>query len=446
MLSPDLLASRRAFLGQTLGLALWQRNAGVFLPADFGAAGDGTRLDTKPLQAAIDAAARAGGGTVLLPRGRYLSGTLFLKSHVTLHLAPGAVLLGSANLNDYPITVPKLRSYTDNYTDKSLLYGEDLENVAIEGSGILDGQGKSFAGPYKVRPYMLRLIGCRRVSVSAVAFRNSPMWVQHYMACEDVAIRGISVHSRVNANNDGIDIDGCDRVRISDCDISSGDDAIVLKSTLARSAKNVVITNCVLSTHCNALKLGTESNGGFENIMVSNCTIYDTRLSGIALEAVDGGTLDRVQFSNITMDGVGAPVFLRLGDRARPFEPGGPRQPIGKLRNVIIRDVQAVRASRTGCAIAGLPGHPIEDVTLDNIRLEFEGGGKPSHTAGAVPENADKYPEHHMFGTLPAYGFYCRHVRRIQFRNVQVKSVQPEERPRLVTDDVEGLLVSGSPL
>lgn len=437
---------RRAFLALPTGIALWQRQPGLYLPSTFGAAGDGIRLDTKPLQAAINAAGQAGGGTVLLPPGRYLSGTLFLKSNVTLHLSAGATLLGSPNLADYPVTVSKIRSYTDNYTDKSLLYGEDLENVAIEGAGTLDGQGKSFSGPYMVRPYMLRLINCRRVAVNNVAFKNSPMWVQHYLACDDVAIRGITVHSRVNANNDGIDIDGCDRVRISDCDISSGDDAIVIKSTLLRPARNIVVTNCTLSTHCNALKLGTESNGGFENIAISNCTIYDTRLSGIALEAVDGGTLDRVQVSNITMDGVGAPIFLRLGDRARPFETGGPRQPPGRLRNVILRDIQAVRASTVGCAIAGIPGHSIEDVTLDNIRLEFLGGGKATHAPGAVPENADKYPEHHMFGTLPAYAFYCRHVRRIHFRDVQVRAAQPDARPALITEDVEGLRISGAPL
>lgn len=443
---------RRAFLALPAlpalpaGIALWQRQPGLYLPSTFGAAADGVRLDTKPLQAAINAAAQAGGGTVLLSPGRYLSGTLFLKSNVTLHLSPGATLLGSPNLADYPVTVPKIRSYTDNYTDKSLLYGEDLENVGIEGAGTLDGQGKSFPGPYKVRPYMLRLINCRRVAVNNVAFKNSPMWVQHYLACDDVAIRGITVHSRVNANNDGIDIDGCDRVRISDCDISSGDDAIVIKSTLLRPARNIVVTNCTLSTHCNALKLGTESNGGFENIAISNCTIYDTRLSGIALEAVDGGTLDRVQVSNIMMDGVGAPIFLRLGDRARPFETNGPRQPPGRLRNVILRDIQAVRASTVGCTIAGIPGHLIEDVTFDNIRLEFLGGGKATHAPGAVPENADKYPEHHMFGTLPAYAFYCRHVRRIHFRDVQVRTAQPDSRPALVTEDVEGLRISGAPL
>ena len=437
---------RRRFLAGSAGSAFALGNVPLFTPSNYGAVGDGKRLDTKPLQSAIDACARAGGGTVLLPAGRYLCGTLFLKSNVTLHLSAGCVLLGSPNLADYPTTIPGLRSYTDNYCEKCLIYGENLENITIEGAGIIDGQGKAFTGPYKVRPFLLRLAACRRVNVSGIAFKDSPMWVQHYLACENVAIHGISVHSRANANNDGIDIDGCDRVRISDCEISSGDDAIVLKSTFGRPAKNVVVNNCVLSTHCNALKLGTESNGGFESIVISNCTIYETRLAGIALESVDGGRLDRVQVANITMDGVGAPIFLRLGDRGRPYEKDGPRQPPGRLRNVIIRDVQAVRAGRIGCAMSGLPGHPIEDVALDNIRLEFEGGGKPLHARGEVPEYPDKYPEYSMFGALPAFGFYCRHVRGLHFRDVHLTAARPEERPALLTDDVEGMEISGSNL
>lgn len=393
----------------------------------------------KPLQSVIDACARAGGGTVYFPPGRYLTGTLFLKSHVRLHLDAGATLVGSSQLSDYPVTVCGFRSYTDNYTDKSLLYGENLDNVGIEGAGTIDGQGAAFQGPYKVRPYMIRLIGCRGVHVSGVTIRDSPMWVQHYLNCEDVHIAGITVRSRVNANNDGIDIDCSERVRISDCDISSGDDAIVLKSTAARPCRNVVITNCVLSSRCNALKLGTETNGGFENIVIDNCSIYDTRLSGIALEIVDGGTLDRVTISNIVMNQVGAPIFIRLGDRARPFREGDPRPGVGKLRQVLIGNVQATAGGQVGCAIAGLPDHPIEGVTLENIRLTFEGGGKPANPLGAVPEHPEKYPEHSMFGALPAYGFYCRHVRDLTLRDVRVSCAEPETRPGLICDDVAGL-------
>jgi polygalacturonase len=369
---------------------------------------------------------------------------VYLKSNVSLYLERGAVLLGSKNLEDYPVTIAQYRSYTDNYTERSLLYGENLENVGLEGAGTIDGQGAAFKGPYKVRPYMIRMIGCRNVTTSGLTLRNSPMWVQHYLACDNVYVCGLTVSSRVNANNDGINIDSCDRVRIADCDISSGDDAIVLKSTSARVCRNVTVANCVLSTLCNALKLGTESNGGFEDIAISNCVVYDTRLAGIALEMVDGGVLDRVTVTNVTMNKVGAPVFVRLGNRARPFQEKMAKPGMGRLRNVIISNVQASGGGKAGCSITGLPKHLVEHITLENIRLWFEGGGTREDARRPVPEVPDKYPEYSMFGVLPAYGFYCRHARKMTFHNVEVYAPKEEERLPLVTDDVEDLTVSGS--
>jgi polygalacturonase len=408
-----------------------------------GAQGDGRSLSTPAIQKTIDACSQAGGGTVYFPPGRFLSGTLVLRDHVRLFLDAGAVLAGSTNLADYPLHVPALRSFTDTYTNKSLIYAEKAVDVAIEGRGTIDGQGAAFKGPYMVRPYMLRFIECHDVAVTDITIRDSPMWVQHYLACDNVALRGLTVHSLVNQNNDGIDIDCCDRVRISDCDIRSGDDAIVLKSTAARPCRRVTITNCVLSTLCNALKMGTESNGGFEDVVVSNCTVYDTRLAGIALEIVDGGAMDRVSFSNITMNGVGAPIFIRLGDRGRPFVENGPRQPTGTLRNVILTGIQAARAGRTGCAIAGLPGHLIERLTLENLRLEFDGGGKKRETE--VPEVPDKYPEFKMFGELPAYGLYFRHARGVRLRNIELSTAKPDPREAMVFDDASDIRKDRTP-
>ncbi|MBN2130332.1 MAG: hypothetical protein JW741_12590, partial [Sedimentisphaerales bacterium] len=200
---------------------------------DYGANPNGQRRCTEAIQKAIDACAADGGGTVYLPPGTFLSGTLTFKSDVTLRLAAGCTLLGSTDLRDYPVTVPKYRSYTDNYTDKSLIYAENVERIAITGRGVIDGRGAAFKGPYKVRPYLMRFIECRDVTVEGVTIRNSPMWVQHYLACDDVRITGVTVKSHVNHNNDGIDIDSCRRVVISGCNIDSGDDAIVLKSTSA---------------------------------------------------------------------------------------------------------------------------------------------------------------------------------------------------------------------
>jgi len=427
---------------------------GVFDVRAFGAKGDGSILDTKSIQAAIDACAAAGGGRVVLAGGRFLSGTIELKSRVSLYMEAGAVLLGSTDLKDYPVRVQGFRSYTDNYTDKSLIYAEKAEGISILGWGTIDGQGKSFKGPYKVRPYMIRIIECENVTVRDVTIVNSPMWVQHYLACTNVLIDGITVHSKVNGNNDGIDIDCCDKVRISNCEVNSGDDAIVLKSTADRVCRDVTVTNCVLSSHCNAFKCGTESNGGFQNITVSNCTIYDTRLAGIALELVDGGVFDGVTVSNITMTDVrGAAIFIRLGNRARPYlstgpggskgtftaKPGAKKPGIGSMRNIVISNVLARGVGSTGCAITGLPDHPVENVTLENIRIRFKGGGTREMVERTIPEQESRYPEYSMFGELPAYGFYGRHAENLRFYRVDLKYEEEDQRPGFVFDDVNGL-------
>jgi len=415
----------------------------VYDVRDYGAEGDGKMLCTKAIQKTIDECAKDGGGTVYLPPGTFLSGTIYMKSGVMLKLDAGCTLLGSTDLKDYPPTVQAFRSYTDNYTDKSLIYGENLERIGIIGRGVIDGQGGSFKGPYKVRPFMIRFIQCRNVTVMDVTIRNSPMWVQHYLACDDVHISGITVRSRVNRNNDGINIDCCHRVIISDCNIDSGDDAIVLKSTSARLCKNVVVNNCVLRSHCNGLKMGTESNGGFQSIVITGCSIYDTRLAGVALEIVDGGTMDRVVVSNITMNKIGAPIFLRLGNRARPFKKDMEKPGIGVLRNVTISNIEATGANPTGCAISGLPEAKIENVTINNVRLSFAGGGIKQDAVRDILEKPDAYPEYSMFGKLPAYGFYCRHVKGLKLNNVQLQLATGDQRHALVLEDVQDALVDG---
>ncbi len=428
------------FLWLLTGAAVWGAEK-VYDVCDYGAKGDGKTLCTQAVQRAIDRCAEDGGGTVYLPAGTFLSGTIYMKSYVTLKLGAGCTLLGSADLKDYPRTAQAFRSYTDNYTDKSLIYGENLDRIAITGRGTIDGQGASFKGPYKVRPYMIRFIQCSNVVVEGVTLKNSPMWVQHYLACDDVRISGIMVRSHVNANNDGINIDCCHRVIILGCNIDSGDDAIVLKSTSARPCKDVVVGNCVLRSNCNGLKMGTESNGGFQNIVLTRCSIYDTRLAGVALEIVDGGMMDRVVVSDITMNKVGAPIFLRLGNRARLFKKDMKKPGLGVLRNVTISNIEARGANPTGCAISGLPEAKIENVTLSNLRLSFAGGGTKEDVGRVVPERPADYPEYSMFGRLPAYGFYCRHVKGLKFRNVQLQLAKGDKRHALVLEDVEGALI-----
>ena len=429
---------------------------------DYGAKGDGTSLDTKAVQQAIDAANKNGGGTVFFPAGKYLSGTIFFRSNVSIYLDAGATLLGSKNLDDYPKTICEYRSYTDNYTVRSLIYAEKMENISIMGMGTVDGQGAAFnhfqtrEDPgYKQRPYMFRFIECKNIKVRDITIINSPMWVQHYLACEDVLIDGITVNSFVAWNNDGIDIDSCSEVRISNCNINSGDDAIVLKATSDRPCKNVVVTNCIISSHCNAFKLGTESNGGFMNIAFNNSIIHSTRLAGIALEMVDGGNLERISINNLNMENCGTAIFIRLGNRARPFlskGPGGGNAAwtldnkkdaiipgMGLLSDIMISNIQATGIGQVGCSVSGIPDHPVQNVTLKNVRIEYIGGGTSDLIDREIPEVEKNYPEYGMFGTLPSYGFYVRHANNIRFENFELKYKDKDHRPAVIFEDVQNL-------
>lgn len=433
---------------------------GVWDPQDFGAVPDGKTLCTEAIQKAIEACTAAGGGTVRLTGGKFLSGTIYLRNGVTIEIAAGTTLLGSTNIADYPHNVPAVRSYTDNYVKQSLIAGEGLHDIGLVGTGTIDGQGPSFKmadkkRPYENRPYIIRLVNCRGVVIEDITLRHSAMWMQHYLGCERVTIRGIQVWNFGNANNDGLDIDGCKDCNVSGCIFESDDDAITLKSTFERPCEGITIANCIARSHCNAIKMGTESNGGFKDIAISNCVITsppdDAQLiygmqrgmCGVALETVDGGILERIAIDNITIRGVNVPLFLRLGDRARAFKEGMGRPPVGSFRDVVIANVVATGAGKTGCSITGIPGHAIENVSLNNISLSFEGGGTRAMADNQVRELEDRYPESKMFGDLPAFGFYCRHVRGLRFSNLRFGAASGEQRHAMVFDDVENVSIAG---
>ncbi len=443
---------------------------------DFGAVGDGHTYDTAAIQKAIDTCAENGGGIVLFPVGRYLSGMIHLRSHVTLDLVPSAVLLGSTRLEDYPLTQCKFASYSDLYSGRALIWGEGLEDVGITGAGTIDGQGASFKAnrptqekareltrdwadpgryrPHAVyidRPFLLRLVSCTGVHIEGIKLCHSAMFAQHYLNCQSIHIHGISVYNHCSYNNDMMDIDCCRDVIISDCCGDSDDDALTLKSNAGFPTENVVISNCILSSHCNAIKMGTESSGGFKNITISNCVIRPSRdreamagedngLAGIALEIVDGGTLDGITITNTAISGQTTPLFVRLGNRARPYRKDLPIPGMGVLRNVVISNLVAKNAGTMSCSITGLPGYPVENVILSNIQIGTA-GGDPGTIPNEIPEQPDKYPESAMFGPLPAYGFYCRHVRGLSFRDVFLSSAQPDPRPAFVFDDVADLVL-----
>ncbi len=384
----------------------------------FGAMGDGKTLDTPALQRAIDACAEEGGGTVVFPAGKYITGSLHLRDRITLWLGAGTVLKGSADDADYdPPEELAFKNDADGETSffhHSLIWGENVENVNIIGEGVIDGNRKRRGGP---KPIALKC--CRYVSIKGIRIVNAPNYAISLLAADHVNIDGVTI---LNAYSDGIDPDSCKNVRIANCHIESWDDAIVPKASLAlgklRATENLSVSNCYLATGCNCFKLGTESGGGFKHIAVTNCVMgvlegLRPAQSGIALETVDGAELDGVVVSNVTMRDVRCPIFLRLGNRGRDMDTPVP----GELKNVVISNVVATGASLP-CIIAGIPGHNVMGVTLAGIRVAYRGGGVYRPIDEPVPESLDEYPDPMMFGGLPAYGLYCRHANGLALSNI----------------------------
>ncbi|MBC7783950.1 MAG: right-handed parallel beta-helix repeat-containing protein [Burkholderiales bacterium] len=405
----------------------------------FGAIGDGVTVNTVSIQQAIDACTAQGGGVVSVPAGKFVTGTIQLKDNVRLRLEPQAVLLGSTNVHDYR-NVDPFKDGLGADMGSALVVAVDATNVGIEGAGAIDGQGKAVAAaqkPYKIRPFLVRWVRCTNGEVKDVTLLNSGAWGLHMFQCSDVSVSGVTIRSRGLANNDGIDIDSCQKVCITGCDIDTGDDAICLKATSTMACSDIVVRDCVLKTSCNAIKLGTESIGDFERVRVSNCQIRDTGMAGIALYSVDGAHLRDVQISVIDMDGITVPISIRLGARLKTFREGDRPKPPGTLGDVTISNVRAKRAKQIGMLINGIPDHRIQALTLENIEIELPGGGRAEDAKVELAENVAKYPEMLMFGrVMPAYGMYVRHVDGITFNNVKTTVLKPDPRPAAVLIDV----------
>lgn len=446
------------------GMAAAQPQAKMVNIRDYGAAGDGKTLDTRAINKAIEAAAEAGGGTVYFPAGTYPSYSIRLKSHIALYLDQGATLLAAEPTEDEGYD-PAEPNPTDMYQDfghshwhNSLIWGEQIEDVSILGPGLIHGKGLDRWDSDKPgrgnKAVALKL--CRNVIIRDVSFLMGGHFCILATGVDNMTLDNI----KIDTNRDGVNIDCCRNVRVSNCTVNSPfDDGICLKSSygmgFARATENVTITNCQLSgwdpgtlldgtygtTYTKApdkdgvtgrIKFGTESNGGFRNITISNCVFR--RCRGLALETVDGGLLEDVSISNITMHDIfNSPLFLRLGSRMR----GPEGVPVGKLRRVSISNLVVYNADpHFGSIISGIPGHDIEDVTLRNITIYYQGGGTKEQAARKVPENADAYPEPSMFGDMPAYGFFIRHVDGIEISDVEVRFMEEDLRPAFILTDV----------
>lgn len=436
----------------------------------FGATGNGETLDTPAINRAIDAAAANGGGTVIFPAGSYLCYSIHLKSDVDLYLGPGASIIAAdapaAGGQGYDPPEP---NQWDHYQDfghshwhNSLIWGESIHNFSILGPGRIWGRGLSrgsedTALPAGVGNKSISLKNCHNVILRDFSILHGGHFGVLATGVDNLTIDNLLI----DTNRDGIDVDCCRNVRISNCSVNSPwDDAICPKSSFAlgfaRPTENVTITNCYVTggyqegtlldttfkkldrdpkyPHNGRIKCGTESNGGFRNIAITNCVLEDCR--GIALESVDGALLEDVTISNITMrDVTDVPFFLRLGARMR----GPEGVAVGQLRRVLISNVVVSNAeSKQAALVTGIPGHYIEDLRFQNIYIQHRGGGTKEAAAISPPEIESDYPDPDRFGPLPAHGFFVRHVKGIEMRDIEIKPMAADLRPAFVFDDVDG--------
>lgn len=479
-------------------------NAGPVLDVRaFGAKGDGKVLDHDALNRAIDEAARSG-GTVVLPKGRYLCFSIRLKSNVTLVIGTGAVIEAAdpaVHAGAYDLPEPTehdvYQDFGHSHFRNSLIWGEGLESVSILGPGMIHGIGLTRHGPgprwlnagshpnsmagmpradmATLEPARTRMNGqankaialknCRRVTLEGFTVLKGGHFAILATGTDDLKVEDLVI----DTDRDGIDIDACRNVSITRCKVNSpNDDAIVLKASLAlgepRATENVTISGCAVSGFdmgtmlggtygrtqqlapdrdrvTGRIKLGTESNGGFRNISIRDSTFERSR--GLALETVDGGALEDVTVSNLTMREVTtAPLFLRTGDRRRGPEGTG----LGAIRRVSIANVTATGIDpRYPASIVGLPDSPVEDVSLSNIHLTYEGGGTAEDAARTVPDARDSYPEPSMFGTLPAHGLYVRDARRLRIDGLDIATEKPDARPAIIVERGDDIRFTRSP-
>ena len=455
----------------------------------YGATGDGKTIDTPAINKAIETANAAGGGTVRFPAGTYASFSIHLKSNVTLFLDAGSIILGASipveglttgGYDAFESNQPweKYQDFGHNHWHNSLIWGENISNVAILGTGLIWGKGLSRGDDYipnaKLPGMGNKAIGLK--NCHNVLLRDFSVLEAGHFAVLATGVDNLTIdHLAIDTNRDGIDIDCCRNVRVSNCSINSPwDDAICPKSSFAlgyaRTTENVTISDCYVTgayqvgsmldgtwkrwptdkaeqakilpyfpkEFNGSIKLGTESNGGFKNIAISNC-VFDG-CKGFAVESSDGAIVEGITFSGITMrDCTNTPIFLRLG--ARMSGPDG--VPVGSMRGIVISDVVSYNSdSRLGGGgiISGIPGHAIENIKIHDVYLQHGGGGTKKMAALELPESVhdDPWPDPDMFGDIPASGFFLRHVANIEFTNVEIAFEQPEARPVFVMEQVDG--------
>ena len=437
-----------------------ERPAGkIYDVISYGAKGDGTTINTRAIQSAIDASSAAGGGAVYLHDGIFVTGTLELKDHVTLFIAAGSILRASADPADY---IPKrcaLPSYRGK-EDYQLIYAEKRRDLHITGGGIIDGFSHGKLWPWKNqkeqrvinRPRLIRMVECRQIGIDRISLIRSAYWTQYYEDCDSLTIS----HERVRCytgqdNQDGIDISGCRHVELSHYYAITGDDAVCIKTMSAGKCEDLSIHDILVRhSNCHAVKIGTETHSDIRNVRVRG-VVADARY-GTAIESVDGSMVEDVLYEDILLTGCSVPIFIRLGQRGRTYAGGPMPAPSSGMRNITVRNltntgigfVEARDGPGVGSSISGVPGSPIEHLSIENCHLLYYGSRLDTSLVHRdIPEQVKSYPEFNILGVGPAYGLYFRHIKDLSCRNIDIRCLKEDVRPAIVLDDVSGERLSG---
>ncbi len=420
-----------------------------------GAIGDGKTINTKAIQSAIDAANSAGGGTVEVAGGNFVTGTIYLKSNVSLRIEGGASILGSPHIADYTTDTDRTMYGGEPHMNRCLIFAKDAQNISIEGMGTIDGQGKSLpekGDPQKNRPKLIRFLNCTRIRMHDVTLQHPASWTNEWRYCSDIAVDGITVSSRGYTNGDGLDLDGCTKARVSNSTFDTGDDAICLQtSDPAHPCMDIAVTNCNFSSRWAGMRIGLLSRGDFENVAVTNCTFRDHNDSGLKIQMNEGASMKNMSFSNLVMKNVPRPVFLTFCqknawvDAPRGFLPEMKSVSDIQFSNIVVDSsgITGAAAKTCGFQVTGLPGHDVEGISFNNIRAVFPGGGTADDAKNILTELTPEvlragWPEYSRFGgTVPGYGFYLRHVKGLSLHNVSVSTSGADGRPAVVFVDVK---------
>ncbi len=453
-------------------------------PRDFGAKGNGESNDTQALQTSIDKCSERGGGIISLENGVFLTGTLFLKDNVTINIAKGAELKAVPISDEFKYVKHNYQSRMDTVPRRAVIYAENVKNITICGEGTFTGGGgmydvfPSYKGEDPIRPFGFHFIDCENVVVKDITMRNSAYWMQRYLYCKNLRLENLKVwnHPIMEdkykekwdcVNSDGMDIDSCQDVFISNCMIDSGDDAICLKSEGNKPCKNIVITNCILATHASGIKFGTGAIGGFQNITVSNCVVRRSEatemnhpleswggLAGIDLTCVDGGVMENITFNNISIDGVDTPIHIQVGNRlSKDVDDNGYTPQIinndknvdnipvikraSKVNGVILSNITASNVGKYPCSIHGYKGNKLQNIILKDIIIKCAIPGTEDDKNTKTDWAGNLYPGPHK--AVDVFGMSIYEVDNLLMNNVIITPAEGEVREGIAFENVTNL-------